>query len=468
MYNGIKSYVSHGGDVTECFPCNIGVRQGENLSPFLFALYINDLEQYLQENNCDDLSCLRNIAETKLDMFLKLFVLLYADDTILMAESEKSLQNALNVFGQYCLDWKLKVNFSKTKVIIFSKRHVNKLHNFTLFGNVIEITKEYVYLGILFTNTGRFLKAQKRLCEQASRAMFSIFRKCRLLELPMDCKLKLFDQLVKPILLYGSEVWGFESSLLIERMHLKFCKYILGLKLSTPDFFVYGELGRHPLYIYINIRIVCFWANLILPKNYNKLSSIMFRIMYKLQLDGDVKFVLIESIKSVLYKCGLNNVWDQQLSPSVTWIKCNLHRLLVDQFNQTWRSRMTDSSKGNYYNLYKHVLLIEDYTVLLPKDLRIVYTKFRTCNHRLPIETGRWHNIDRDNRMCNFCNQCIGDEYHFLLCCPSLQNLRNLYLPPYYCKYPSIDKFVSLMSTKYLPLIVKTATFIKHGMRMLP
>ena len=55
-------------------------------------------------------------------VYLKLLVLLYADDTIIMAESSQELQAALNGLNHYCQLWKLKVNVSKTKVVIFANR----------------------------------------------------------------------------------------------------------------------------------------------------------------------------------------------------------------------------------------------------------------------------------------------------------------------------------------------------------
>ena len=46
------------------------------------------------------------------------------------------------------------------------------------------------------------------------------------------------------------------------------------------------------------------------------------------------------------------------------------------------------------------------------------FCKFRTLNHKLPIEYGRWHNITRNMRFCNLCNQNeIGDECHYMLEC---------------------------------------------------
>ena len=61
-------------------------------------------------------------------------------------------------------------------------------------------------------------------------------------------------KMIKPILLYGCEVWGFGKHEVLEQVHLKFCKILLNLKLSTPNYMVYGELGRYPIDIDIKVR----------------------------------------------------------------------------------------------------------------------------------------------------------------------------------------------------------------------
>ena len=95
MYNDVKSCINYNNCKSAYFSCDIGVRQGENLLPFLFAL--------------------SEKIEVNLNIYLKLFVLLYADDTVIMAESREDLQAQLNVFGEYCKKWKLKVNAEKNK-----------------------------------------------------------------------------------------------------------------------------------------------------------------------------------------------------------------------------------------------------------------------------------------------------------------------------------------------------------------
>jgi predicted HTH domain antitoxin len=69
-----------------------------------------------------DIVGLKSITDelaTELEIYLKIFVMLYADDTILLAESAEDLQVQLNGFGEYCDNWKMKVNVNKTKIMVF-------------------------------------------------------------------------------------------------------------------------------------------------------------------------------------------------------------------------------------------------------------------------------------------------------------------------------------------------------------
>jgi hypothetical protein len=66
------------------------------------------------------------------------------------------------------------------------------------------------------------------------------------------------------ILNYSAEVWGYQE---IERIHFKFCKQILNVKLSTRNVGVYGELARFPLYFNRYVRIIKFWFEVLNTKN---------------------------------------------------------------------------------------------------------------------------------------------------------------------------------------------------------
>jgi len=123
MYDQAKSCVQYGHCFSGFFSCNIGVRQGENLSPLLFAVYLNDFECHLsyRYKGLDLLSSevSRMLSDNDVEVFLRLYVLLYADDTVVLAENETDLQLALSALYDYCDMWHLELNTSKTKIVIF-------------------------------------------------------------------------------------------------------------------------------------------------------------------------------------------------------------------------------------------------------------------------------------------------------------------------------------------------------------
>ena len=186
MYDDIKSRILFQGEISEYFSCNNGLRQGENLSPFLFAIYMNDLEKYFLDKNITGLSTIGQELEDKLFIYLKLFILLYADDTVFMAESGADLQNQLDWFCEYCKQWKLKVNIDKTKVMVFSNGRMPKCR-FKLESQNIEIVKEFVYLGVVFSRGGSFIKTIKRNVNKGTQAMYDILRKGRIHNLSLSC-----------------------------------------------------------------------------------------------------------------------------------------------------------------------------------------------------------------------------------------------------------------------------------------
>ena len=65
-------------------------------------------------------------------------------------------------------------------------------------------------MGVIFLKHS-FKVAQKELYDKGTKAMFSLIGKCRKLDLPIDIQIKLFKSLVKPIGLYGAEVWGSQT-----------------------------------------------------------------------------------------------------------------------------------------------------------------------------------------------------------------------------------------------------------------
>ena len=95
---------------------------------------------------------------------------------------------------------------------------------------------------------------------------------------------------------------------------------------------------------------------------------------------------------------------------------------LRDIFIQNWFSQIENSSRCEFYGVFKREFKLESYLLNLSPYEREVLTKSRCCNLKLPIETGRWESIPRDNRLCQLCNlQNIGNEYNYLFECNTVK-----------------------------------------------
>ena len=105
----------------------------------------------------------------------------------------------------------------------------------------MDIESDYKYLGVLFSKIGYFYSTKEQLANQAEMAMYSLIRKSRSLMMPIDLQIELYDKMVHPILLYGSEVWGFGNLDVLDRIVLNFLKIVFNTKTSTPNCMVYGE-----------------------------------------------------------------------------------------------------------------------------------------------------------------------------------------------------------------------------------
>ena len=170
MYSVVKSRVKFDNKLGSEFICALGalgVRQGECLSPMLFSLFLNDLEEVFATQGYEGLD---------INIF-KIFMLLYADDIVIFSKSAEELQEGLSLLLNYCNRWKLKVNVDKTKIMVF--RNGGALPENLMFyydNHVLEIVTKFKYLGIVFTAGGSFSECQNTLAGQAHKAIFQLNR----------------------------------------------------------------------------------------------------------------------------------------------------------------------------------------------------------------------------------------------------------------------------------------------------
>ena len=124
---------------------------------------------------------------------------------------------------------------------------------------------------------------------------------------------------------------------------------------------------------------------------------------------------------------------------------------LYDQYYQQWYGVLNTYPKLKYYSSFKTRICEENYLNYIKCDkYRVALTRLTCSAHNLAIEEGRFRKIDRDDRKCLLCQMnVVESEYHFTLVCPCYREIRIQCLPKYYCHWPPLQKFQSLMSSPY-------------------
>ena len=103
-----------------------------------------------------------------------------------------------------------------------------------LNNEIVEVMESYEYLGLLFNYNGNFCQGRQQLVDQIQKAMYALYTKKNNLAIPVDLQLRLFDSLVTPIILYCSEIWGFEYISNIEKFICNFAREFYQLDLLHP------------------------------------------------------------------------------------------------------------------------------------------------------------------------------------------------------------------------------------------
>ena len=224
-----------------------------------------------------------------------------------------------------------------------------------------------------------------------------MIKKCRNLNLPFDIQIDLFNKTIKPILLYGCEVWGFGNCDVIERIQLKFYKYIFDLKKSTPSFMIYSELGVKLILLDIKSRILSYWSKLVSPDDlHTKLSSKVYEILYLLHKNNLCKSLYIQNVKCILDSCGFSDIWLSQDIINPKWFRVVTAQRINDQFLQEWSTTLNTSSSGFNCRIFKDTPQQSKFLKLLSNYYCKIFIAFRTRNHRFPVEQGKKTRNDQE------------------------------------------------------------------------
>ena len=421
MYSQLKSCVRTPQGLTEFFECKMGTRQGCMVSPFLFLMYINEFVNQLVEYGCEGVYVTPECPNVLCSM--------YADDIVSIAVSVENLQKQINTLYDFCKRWGMKVNTDKTKVMVCRNGGpLRRIETWNLGNEKVEPTSYYKYLGVVFSSRLVWSKTVQTLADQAQKAinMLNTFES-KHGKLSYKCAFTIFDKMIAPILLYGSEVWGFEPRKQIEQIQMKFCKRHLGVTASACNAAVLGDCGRLPMSVFYTTRLIKYWLRLVCM-NDNRYPKQCYNMLYSLDVEGRLTWAT--SVRNVMYKYGFGYVWINQGVGDVDMFVAAFKQRLKDCATQDWHDSMMMNERLRDYCTCKSVLEPEKYvTDISIHRYKKALAKLRMSNHSLHIEKGRHQNINVRDRICMYCKSMenimvVEDEHHFICACPLYSDIR--------------------------------------------
>ena len=400
LYRAPVACVKINDACTDWFPTPLGVKQGDNLSPTLFAVYINDLAQSIKALNCG-VQYGGHVVST----------FLYADDIVLLAENELDMQKMLSHTSEWCKKWRMSINEKKTNIVHFrNPRNPMSGFEFHLGQKKINYVNSYKYLGLYVDESMNFVQGSTVLSESAGRALGGVIGKIKTLkDVGFLTYTTLYKACVCPILDYGAGVWGHGKFPKSVTIHNRAIRYFLGVHKFAPMAAASGDTGWEPCEVRWKICIARLWNRLI-DMNDNRLTKKVFN--WDIQQNGP----WAEDMHDMLSEHGLEEVFLRQEKVNIGILKDRL----IEKIKTSWAEEIGNKPKLRSYREFKFDYKTEKYVLFnLSKKQRSLCAQTRGGILPLHLETGRFAGSAEEDRICQMCDlNEIENEYHFVLYCP--------------------------------------------------
>lgn len=448
--------------ITDCFKSLTGVKQGCILSPLLFSLFIKELNTHFLNSSVRPVQLLTNEKATSM--------LMYADDLVILSDTVFEMQAKIDLLYDFCSKWGLTINLNKTKMIVYRNGgYLRSIEKWYYGESNIEVTTYYAYLGMIFSSRLCWSQYLDYLSVKALRmvgAMRKIFNKFN--NLPVDLAFRIFDTKIKPLTLYGSEIWGCGYFECIENVQIQFCKAYLGVGKTTPNDLAMLECGRYSLSIDYNLAAIKYWTKLV-HMSIDRYPKKCYEQLKQHEAMGRKNWVT--SMKNVLFMLGFGNVWQDQCNLcDVKLFLMDIKSRIKDINMQEFHSRIKDKS-DIYLNFrdidfYPSIECMPYLNLTLNFSRRRTFTLLRT--HSLPIKNNlfRWNIVN--NNLCEKCQTegvYVENEFHVLFRCKAYADLRQNFLPITFTDEPTLEKLHQLLSTRDFNLITCTSDFIINALK---
>ena len=459
MYVSVKARVRSGVKLTEVIKCSLGVKQGDSCSPVLFSIFINELAVEVIRQGKHGVNFL-------IDAF-ELFILLLADDVVLLSETPVGLQRQLNSLHSSSLSLGLKVNMNKSNIVVFRNGgYLGRWERWFFRDEPMPVVNAYKYLGIYFSTRLSFVAACKDIASKAKRVLFLITRRLRMYNnYSFDVFRQLFDAQVQPIMQYGAEIWGLDdASQHCEKVHVMALKKFLLVNTRTPNGFVYKELNRYPIVINSAMRCVRYWLKL-LHMNDDRIPKKAYLMLCRLDASGKRNWVT--KVRECLFKFGFGWVWMNQGVGRMNVFVHTFQQRLIDCSWQNWMDHVNNSERYEMYKLFcgNDFDSLPTYLQLdLDSHIKFVMTKFRFGVSELFVHHYRFRN--NAVYLCPLCKDAEDTEIHLVLCCPVLEDIRKDLIAEKFYRSPNTFRFTILMSAKQTTVVRNLCIYLYKAFKL--
>ena len=380
--------------------------------------------------------------------------LMYADDIALVAETGSDLPRMLDALHAYCRRWQMFVNVPKTEVVVF-RRGGEVTESFSYAGKALQVVDFFRYLGVIFSRDGKVDQAIQTRVSAANKVFGMFVRRVTAWMFDPYMGSRMVTTYVRPVLLYGSEVWGVRRRAPLEAVLKDAGRLLLGVPKHTPVAAVLGELGWMPVWATAQLATVRYVFGLVAGQARGKIVCRALSVAVSMGRRG-VRGTWGLHLREMLQQLGLERVWQAMAGQPLDQLKwraigenwqcagADQVRLLAEK---EWRQAIDGDASatgqgGNKlrcYRLVKTGCELEQYLrVVRQFPVRRLVTRLRAGVLRLRLEEGRQEarraategrELTAEQKLalrhCPFCPGRVESEVHFVTECPVYQAQRN-------------------------------------------
>lgn len=433
MYEKVACQLKGNNGLSDIFYSNMGVKQGCPLSPTLFGLCIDKLEELIQMMLQGEQPNSPQICG------YTILLLLYADDVVFFSYTAENMQRMMHILQKFCLESGLTVNVNKTKIMVIQTIQPANIPSIIYDGKEIERVQTFKYLGIDVPSSHKWGDCVQRRMDAGWGKYYRFENDCRNNDTTRwDIRRVLFDAYVIQTVLYGVEVWGGSITASkwndIEKMQKSFLKRQLGIRTTTPYSIMLLETGCRPIELRALERVFKYIQRLkdLQPHRLPKRAWEASKRPQKTNKSKMLSSGWWSGIKDWFQRWEVASYLGEMPRAKE---ERTFNAALLEALHRKWQSAEIRTKyeyycqhiNPNYWATYSQKENHAQKYISTPISLRArrSIALIRTRSHSLEVERRAWEGVSREQRFCRLCNLGeVENEAHVLLSCPRYKHIR--------------------------------------------